>query len=149
MKPGLWGFARATVVFMVLRPMTAPFLGPLNTLRRARSLLKEMSGIAPQSAPEQERTLDVLREETRPLRRSTRRQALVFMLLSMGAWSWWLGHIVLGRWSLIGLPSLETILLCGAMGLQCLVQSYTNWRARGYEGGFGVFLTSGPNLWPR
>lgn len=149
MKPGLWGLARATIVFMVLRPMTAPLLGPVNRLREARRLLKDISGITHQAAPEQEGTLDATREEALPLRRGSRRQALIFMLLSMGTWIWWVSHIVLGRWSLIGLPSLETILLCGAMGLQCLVQSYTNWRARGYEGGFGVFLTSGQNPWPR
>lgn len=149
MKPGLWGFARATVIFMVLRPLTAPFLGTVRRIHEARRLMKEVSTIARQPSQGQEEVLDDAIEGMLPLRRRSRRQALIFLLLSMGAWSWWVGHVSLGRWSLVGLPSLETVLLCGALGLQSLVQSYTNWRARGNDGGFDVFLASGKDIWPR
>jgi len=148
-RPGLWGFARATVVFMLVRPMTAPFLRPINMLRQALALVKNVPTIAPQSSSGEEADRQALREEMIPLRRVSRRWALIFMLLSVGIWGWWLGHIVLGRWALVSLASLETLLLCGAIGLQCLVQCYTNWRARGHEGGFGAFLSDGQNVWPR
>ncbi|MFC0500474.1 hypothetical protein [Asaia krungthepensis] len=145
-RSGLWGFAKASFVFAVIRPLILPFLRPVMMLRQARAILGDMPLVQSDPANVDPVVDDA---ETMRQRRISRKWALLFMLLSMGVWGWWLEHILSAAWMIMRLPSLETILISGALGLQSLVQCYTNWRARGHQGSFTAFLADAQNLWPR
>jgi len=114
-------------------------------LRQARAILKDISLVQSDTA-----RFDLVIDdaETMRQRRISRKWALLFMLLSTGVWAWWFDHILSAAWAIMSLPSFETALISGALGLQGLVQSYTNWRARGHQGSFTAFLSDAQNLWP-
>lgn len=145
-RSGIWGFAKTSFVFAVVRPLVLPFLRPVTMLRQARAILREIPPV--QLDPIR---FDPMVEDAGTIRqrRISRKWARLFMLLSIGVWGWWLDHILSAAWTIISLPSVETALISGALGLQSLVQCYTNWRTRGYQGSFSVFLSDARHLWPR
>lgn len=147
-RPGLRGFVRTSFVFVVLRPVVVPFLRPLTMFRQARAILQDMP-IERADTARPDALIKVGDEETIYQRRISRRWAFLFMALSIGVWGWWLVHTLFAAWAFMSLPSLETIMLSVALGLQSLVQCYTNWRSRGHQGSFTAFLSDARHLWPR